>query len=148
MQCNNAGSCNAKNNSAAKERKERKDRNLWCFALCTAKGQNRSVPRRFLPRMARMARIMAIQKAVCRVFIREIREIRGSIHFGCGFAALGSMWSIWSAGPAARNRRAAPTLQQVSTAKPCPALPTGGQISLFKIHYSQFTAAWRGKSAP
>ena len=30
----------------------------------------------FLPRMAR---IMAVQKAVCRVFIREIREIRGSI---------------------------------------------------------------------
>jgi len=41
--------------------------------------------------MARMARIMAMQKAVCRVFIREIREIRGSIPFGCGFVALGVM---------------------------------------------------------
>jgi hypothetical protein len=37
---------------------------------------------------------MAMQKAVRRVFIREIREIReirGSIPFGCGFAALGHL---------------------------------------------------------
>jgi hypothetical protein len=47
------------------------------FRFCPAICQNRSVPRRFLPRMARMARIMALQKAVRKVSIREIREIRG-----------------------------------------------------------------------
>jgi hypothetical protein len=34
---------------------------------------------KILPRMARMTRMGLMKNAKCRVFIREIREIRGSI---------------------------------------------------------------------